>query len=115
MFRTDVIVKDDEYSELKYSDDTKLKFKEIIKKCILDFEFHNRSSVSKIVFLRDGITDFQRKFVENTEISYINEVFAELGRENTQLWFLTANKRISTKIFEWNQRDNKLKHLEAGI
>jgi len=53
--------------------------------------------------------------VENTEIAYVNEVFAELGREQVQLWFLTANKRISTKIFEWNARENKLNHLEAGI
>lgn len=69
----------------------------------------------RVVFLRDGITDFQRRFVENTEIAYVNEVFAELGREQVQLWFLTANKRISTKIFEWNARENKLNHLEAGI
>lgn len=57
----------------------------------------------------------QRRFVENTEISQINEVVSELGRENVDLYFMTANKRISTKIFEWNGRDNKLNHLEAGI
>jgi len=63
-------VKDDEYSELKYSDETKLKFKEIIKKCILDYEFHNGNTpVSRVVFLRDGVNDSQRRFVENTEIA----------------------------------------------
>jgi len=31
-------VKDEEYSELRYSDETKLKFKEIVKKAVLDWE-----------------------------------------------------------------------------
>lgn len=45
----------DEESELRYSDDSKLKFKEIIKRCILDYEHHNQTTVKRVVFLRDGI------------------------------------------------------------
>jgi len=57
----------------------------------------------------------QKRALQNTEIAFFTEVFAELGRESTNLHFLTADKRISTKIFEFNQRENKLNHLEAGI
>jgi len=92
-----------------------LQFKDIIKRAITDFERHNKTNVNKIIFLRDGITDFQRRFVETTEITFINEVFADLQKEDMTFIFLTANKRISTKIFEFNSRDNALKHLEAGI
>jgi hypothetical protein len=47
-----------------------------------------------------------------------NEVIAEIIEEKKceiELYFLTADKRISTKIFEYNERENKLNHLEAGI
>jgi len=92
-----------------------LQFKDIIKRAITDFERHNKTIVNKIIFLRDGITDFQRRFVETTEITFINEVFADLQKEDMNLFFITANKRISTKIFEFSSKDNSLKHLEAGI
>jgi len=36
-------------------------------------------------------------------------------KNEIELFFLTADKRISTKIFEYNERENKLSHLEAGI
>lgn len=52
--------------------------------------------------------------MEQSEVAMVNEVIAEMETE-IELFFLTADKRISTKIFEFNQRENKLNHLEAGI
>jgi len=52
--------------------------------------------------------------LEQSEVAMVNEVIAEMETE-IELFFLTADKRISTKIFEFNQRENKLNHLEAGI
>lgn len=69
MFRTDIVVKEDEFNELKYSDDNKNQFKSIIKKSILDFEHHNETVVKRIIVLRDGISDHQRKFVQSSEIT----------------------------------------------
>ena len=65
--------------------------------------------------LRDGVSEIQKKFLQQTEITFFNETLAELGRDGVQLLFMTADKRISTKIFEFNRRENKLNHLEAGI
>mmetsp|Transcript_16406 Transcript_16406/g.13451 ORF Transcript_16406/g.13451 Transcript_16406/m.13451 type:complete len:505 (-) Transcript_16406:439-1953(-) len=113
-FRTDYIVKDDE-QELRFSEENKISFKEAIKKALLDFEFHNQCTVNKVIVLRDGVTEMQKRNVMNTEVAFFNEVFAELSREGIQLLFLTADKRISTKIFEFNAMENKLNHLEAGI
>ena len=60
------------------------------------------------------MTGIQKRFLEQTELAYVNEVIAEMKAE-IELYFLTAFYRFSTKIFEYYQRDNKLKHIEAGI
>jgi len=70
--------------------------------------------VKRIVVYRDGVTGIQKRFLEQTEVAMFNEVLAELEKE-IEFYFLTADKRVSTKIFEYNSRENKLNHLEAGI
>jgi len=114
VFRSDYITKSED-ADLRYTDESKVAFKDIIKRSVLEFESNNSTSVSRVVVLRDGVSEIQKRHLQNTEVSFFTETFAELGREGTQLHFLTADKRVSTKIFEFNRRENKLKHLEAGI
>ena len=90
-------------------------FKDIVKRHVLEFEHLNGVGVSKVVVLRDGVSEMQKKFIQTSEVAFFTETFAELGRDGVQLLFLTADKRVSTKIFEFNRRENKLNHLEAGI
>jgi len=114
VFRSDYISKGEE-ADLRYGEETKVAFKDILKKCILDFEHLNNTNVTRVVVLRDGVNEFQKRSLQTTEIAFFNETFAELGRDGVNLIFMTADKRISTKIFEFNKRENKLNHLEAGI
>jgi len=114
VFRSDYIAKNEE-ADLRYTDETKIAFKDIIKKAILDFEHLNNTSVSRVIVLRDGVSEIMKRNLQTTEVAFFNETFAELGRDGVNLNFLTADKRVSTKIFEFNRRENKLNHLEAGI
>lgn len=82
---------------------------------MLNFEHLNNVNVSRVIVLRDGVSEIQKRTLQNTEIAFFTETFAELGRDGVQLNFMTADKRVSTKIFEFNRRENKLNHLEAGI
>lgn len=68
VFHTDYIVKGEGNPELGYNDETKESLKSIIRTAISNYESTNGKNVTKIVFLRDGITDYQRRVVENTEI-----------------------------------------------
>lgn len=54
----------------------------------------------RVIALRDGVSDMQKRHVVATEVAFFQEVFAEMGRDSLQLCFLTADKRVSTKIFE---------------
>eukprot|EP00801_Mesodinium_rubrum_P002005 Mrub_02005.p3 GENE.Mrub_02005~~Mrub_02005.p3 ORF type:complete len:291 (+),score=181.28 Mrub_02005:788-1660(+) len=114
IFRSEYIAKSEE-ADLRYSDETKVLFKDIVKRHVLEFEHLNGVGVSKVVVLRDGVSEMQKKFIQTSEVAFFTETFAELGRDGVQLLFLTADKRVSTKIFEFNRRENKLNHLEAGI
>jgi len=101
-------------ADLRYSEENKIRFKEIIRSAISDFE-RDHAHVGKVIVLRDGVTAIQKRHVTNTEIAFFTETLAEMGRESANLIFMTADKRVSTKIFEFNRRENKLNHLEAGI
>lgn len=98
---------------MRYNEDSKVMFKEIVKGAILNWykvntEINRKkgkgtADLKRIIVYRDGVTGIQKRFLENSEIAMFNEVIAELAEERKceiELFFLTADKRISTKIFE---------------
>lgn len=68
VYHTDYILKGESNPELGYNDETRESLKSIMRQSITEYESNNGKTVTKIVFLRDGITDYQRRVVENTEI-----------------------------------------------